>query len=103
MNTETDNALPSLKDKFQTISAFTRYFDSRKSIYNLPSWTKYIYNTSHDGITFHNEHSNNFSHDELNIINNFCELKNYSFSAITRKTTDPSGYGGIEIEINICK
>jgi hypothetical protein len=100
---ETLNAIPTLREKQEATNSFQHYFNRTKESYKISSWTKYNFGLSHDGITLWNESSNSICFDELLLIKNFCDDNDYSFSCFTRKTENKSGYGGVSIEINLCR
>lgn len=100
---ETLNGTPTLTEKQEVTNFFKHYFNRTKESYKLANWTSYKFGLSHDGITLWNESSNSIGFEELLLIKDFCDNSGYSFSCFTRKTTNVSGYGGVCVEINICR
>jgi hypothetical protein len=94
---------PSIREKQMAEASFTTLFDNNRNRNLVPSWVKYGYEYTHDGFGIYNNSSNHFEFSELEIIKDFCDMNDYSFSAIGRETKSPSMYGSVLIEISICK
>jgi hypothetical protein len=102
-NMQNLNTIPTLREKQEATNSFQHYFNMTKESYKIPSYIKYNFALSHDGIILWNKSSNSIGFNELLLITNFCDNSNYSFSCSTRNTENKSCYGGISIEINICR
>ena len=94
--------IPTVALKQMQLDCFVWFFGENRNTFGVSTWTKYAFGLSHDGFTIWNESSNSIGNDELRLISQFCDARLFSFSCVTRKTDNPSGYGGVMIEINIC-
>lgn len=94
--------IPNEMDKQEAVNGFKNYFNRVKESYKLSGSTTYQYGYSHDGITLWNDKSSAIGHDEIMLIKAFCDDYGYTLSCFTRKIYNPSGYGGVGIEINLC-
>jgi len=97
---KTQNTLtpfPTEQEKQNEFLRIQRYIEANR-VTDLPSWLRYTFQKSHDGITVTPINANHFAYNELSSLIQFCSDSGYSFGVHVKPgATAPS------FEINMCR